>query len=268
MKFIFFVNLHRSIGVGSSVTRYEHRRQCLFHGILPTSYWQTMKSIELYKDLKSTDVLKAQVVGKNIFSKEIKNQDFFLDYFDFLLQSAVNSDDAEVCDYMLKEAQSALQSYSEACEMSNDKLDFIYDCNGKMQKTVRQISKNNQKIVYDNNAKLIKEINDLYHSLQQNGKSDSVISKITELDSMIVKEAFDQKMKNAYSRLSHDISSFITQSINTDKKNNSLSALQNIKRHLICSMKTKNIRRKRLNWIYCFEQGFSNITFQILTRRL
>ena len=41
-----------------------------------------MKSIELYKALKSTDVLKAQVVGKNIFSKEIKNQDFFLEYFD------------------------------------------------------------------------------------------------------------------------------------------------------------------------------------------
>lgn len=81
-----------------------------------------------------------------------------------------------------------------------------------------EISKNNQKNVYDNNAKLIKEINDLYHSLQQNGKSDSVISNITELDSMIVKEAFDRKMKNEYSRLSHDISSFITQSINTEKK--------------------------------------------------
>ena len=189
-----------------------------------------MKSIELYNALKKTDVLKAQVVGKNIFSKEIKNQDFFLDYFNFLLLSAVNSDDAEVCDYMLKEAESALQSYSEACEMSKDTLDSIYDCNKWMQDAVRQISKNNQKIVFDNNARLIKEINDLYHSLQQNGKSDSVISKITELDSMIVKEAFDQKMKNEYSRLSLDISSFITQSINTEKKNKSLSALQEFKK--------------------------------------
>ena len=55
-----------------------------------------------------------------------------------------------------------------------------------------EISKNNQKNVYDNNAKLIKEINDLYHSLQQNGKSDSVISNITELDSLIINDAAPQ----------------------------------------------------------------------------
>lgn len=229
-----------------------------------------MKSIELYNSLKDTDVLKAQVVGKNIFSKEIKNQEFILDYFDFLLRSAVNSDDGDVCDYMLKEAESALQSYSEACEMSNDTLDFIYDCNERMKKAVSQISKNNKQIVFDNNAKLIKEIKDHYSSLQQNGKSDSVISKITELDSMIVKEAFDQKMKNVYARLSHDISSFITQSINFERKNNSLSALQEYKEAFNMFNEDKKYKKEEAELEFLlrtrlFKYNLSNLDQEVLT---
>ena len=133
-----------------------------------------------------------------------------------------------------------------------------------------EISKNNQKNVYDNNAKLITEINDLYLSLQQNGKSDSVISKITELDSMIVKEAFDQKMKNEYSRLSHDISSFITQSIYTEKKNQSLSALQKYKEAFDMFNEDKKYKKEEaeldlLLRTRLFKYNLSNLDQEVVT---
>lgn len=140
----------------------------------------------------------------------------------------------------------------------------------KCKKQCARFPKTIKKIVYDNNAKLIKEINDLYHSLQQNGKSDSVISKITELDSMIVKEAFDQKMKNAYSRLSHDISSFITQSINTDKKNNSLSALQKYKEAFDMFNEDKKYKKEEaeldlLLRTRLFKYNLSNLDQEVVT---
>lgn len=197
-------------------------------------------------NIKESDALKAQVVGKNIFYKDITNKVFFIDYFDFLLQSAVKTDDPDVSSYLLKEAESSLQSYSEHCEMSQDSLDFIYDCNERIHKTICSISEENKKVVYDNNANMLKEISDLYRSLREKGKSDStIINKIKERDSLIVKEAFDSNMERQYLQLSQDISSFITQSVKIEKRHANLVALQAYKEVYDIFNKEKKYKKEK-----------------------
>ena len=49
-----------------------------------------MESVELFNNLKDTNIWDAQVVGKNLFCKSPGNLEYFCTYFDFCIKIQIN----------------------------------------------------------------------------------------------------------------------------------------------------------------------------------
>ena len=93
---------------------------------------------ELFKAYFKEDVMKAQVIAKNLFCKEPSNIKIFNSYFSFCtgVVSKRTSNSIEVCQFFLAEAELALRIFSEKCELNEASLKAIENSNEALRKKI------------------------------------------------------------------------------------------------------------------------------------
>lgn len=180
-----------------------------------------MEQLELFEELvRENNIWDAHMVIKNIYNKDISNQDIFIRYFDFACMIASWNIEITTRKYFISEAETALVFFSENAPINKEILMCIKSYRNKMMEISNLISKiekeetdKYQKKTFDNNNVLLSDLIELKSRLfySKNQKEfDDHLMKINEKENDLVKEALDMEQKNLYDKLTKEYSVIIS----------------------------------------------------------
>ena len=136
---------------------------------------QGINTNELFKTYQKDDIMKAQLIAKNLFCKEPGDIKVFNSYFSFctgvISKKPINS--IETCQFFFSEAELALRIFSEKCEMSEGALKAINNSNEILQKKLNVINSMIDAIQKQAEAEAVSANNQLF---------DDLCAKINQLD--------------------------------------------------------------------------------------
>ena len=193
-------------------------------------YLALEQQLSLFRELVKDEPLNAQIVGKNILIHNPSDYSLFLEYFKFCLNTAKSIQDESICDFLLKEAESSLQRFSESCIVDAAMLQNIRNCSTDYLKTVDEIAERNKKRIISENRVKLKKLEDACKILLKKGKKDDILTYITSIDSQIEKELMSDKDKEKYDELSQKVSDFISEDMLKKQRVKSLEALNSFKK--------------------------------------
>lgn len=193
---------------------------------------------DLFKAYYKEDVMKAQMIAKNLFCKEPSNIKIFNSYFSFCtgVVSKRTRITVEECQFFLAEAELALRIFSEKCEMNDTSLRAIENSNETLRKKIgvinelvrEQQNKLEVKAKEDNDKTFIQLCTEI--GKLQNQYADTVAEKIASLDGRINKELLSQEQIKTYHKYSDDLSQIVSKHLKQQNMDYNVQAVSSFKR--------------------------------------
>ena len=177
--------------------------------------------IEYVEKLKEEgNPFDAYIVIKNYLSKDIGNKDIFKQYIDLALELAsYNILFEERLEY-IQDANTALSMFSESVDMDEEALILIKETRERINETYSEIVKaqaeyndRKKREIQDKNNTLMKSLNDLYTELlntKEQNTFDDTLSRISDIDMKLDKEAFSATQERSYEKLTKSFSEAIS----------------------------------------------------------
>jgi len=182
---------------------------------------QGINTNELFKSYQKDDIMKAQLIAKNLFCKEPGDIKVFNSYFSFctgvISKKPVNS--IETCQFFFSEAELALRIFSEKCEMSEESLKAINNSNEILQKKLNIINSMIDDVQKQAEAEAVSANNQIFNDLcgmiirLECYYSDKVADEIAELDNKLNKDLLSKAQIKHYKAQSEKLSGVIAKRI-------------------------------------------------------
>lgn len=198
---------------------------------------QGINTNELFKSYQKDDIMKAQLIAKNLFCKEPGDIKVFNSYFSFctgvISKKPVNS--IETCQFFFSEAELALRIFSEKCEMSEESLKAINNSNEILQKKLNIINSMIDDVQKQAEAEAVSANNQIFNDLcgmiirLECYYSDKVADEIAELDNKLNKDLLSKAQIKHYKAQSEKLSGVIAKRIREQNVAYNKKALEALK---------------------------------------
>ncbi len=181
------------------------------------------KQLALFKELASTDPFKAQVVGRNLFLKNMADVNIFKEYFTFSISVSCNS--VPEAKFFVEEAEHALQLFCDACEINAEVVNQIFEWRDLLYQKEEAISAQIQAEIINSNDTILKKISDLQGKLASSKSPTKILDEIRALDASLDKDMLDNRQMAVYGKLSDKLSSYVVKAQKKESKKTNLNAL-------------------------------------------
>ena len=169
--------------------------------------------IELVKKyIDDGNMSNALMVGQNLFNKNKGDKQVFSLYFSLLLDAANSNFDQS--DKFIEQLVTVLSIYSENAELSENEVQYIRECEDKINKVVssinekREIKKNEylKSVILNNDSFLAKAKNsiDLLNKASSRSSFNSILKDIYDLDEKLDKNSFVSRQRIEYEKMTND----------------------------------------------------------------
>lgn len=208
---------------------------------------------ELFVSYQKEDVIKAQIIAKNIFCKNPGDIKVFNFYFSFCTGVITKKGiyPIETYQFFFTEAELALKIFSEKCEMDETVLKTIDNCNEILQKKVAIINgmANDLQVQLDLEAmsKNDQIFSDLCGKINQLQKfyTEKLVNEIASLDNQLNKNFLSETQIKNYNASSEKLSNIISKRLKKESVEYNKKALSAFKEGLEEFIKDSSFKKEK-----------------------
>lgn len=164
--------------------------------------------------------IDAYLVAKNILSKDVGNPVLFQDYIDLALEIAMYNIVFDERKEYIADATSAMALFSETANMNDGTLSLIRETKAKIGQAYNEIVRAEQAYYDGLNAKIrgkntehLSELGNIYSQVlaaESQETFDQLLTKVTEVEEQLQKDAFSQTQEETYATLTKKYSQAIS----------------------------------------------------------
>lgn len=208
---------------------------------------------ELFVSYQKENVIKAQIIAKNIFCKDPGDIKVFNSYFSFCTSVITKGGiyPIETYQFFFAEAELALKIFSEKCEMDETVLKTIDNCNEILQKKVAIINGMANDLQTQLDLEAMRKNDQIFSDLcgkinqLQNSYTEKLVNEIASLDNQLNKDLLSKTQIKNYNASSEKLSNIISKRLKKESVEYNRKALSAFKEGLEEFIKDSSFKKEK-----------------------